>query len=115
MEIGGLWTNLLKTGDSVIQNSLPGLQDAAGIQESSLSPRNLLAVPLRQQDKIVGLMALLNKESSYNVADRMMSESLASAFVETLMPTHRVPIGRSQGSRRGGESGQTRVSGQYEP
>ena len=56
-----------------------------------------LGVPLRYAGKVVGMLALANKEAGYDDADRQDVETLANALVEVLQ--HK----RAEKARREGE------------
>jgi signal transduction histidine kinase/predicted hydrocarbon binding protein/ActR/RegA family two-component response regulator len=85
MEIRDMWASVIKDGKSVIKNDSSGLPDAMGILESDPAPKAFLGVPLQEGGRMIGMIALMNKESGYDAADQKTIESLATAFTETLM------------------------------
>ncbi len=84
MKIRSLWTAALAEGESGIINSPSSHPARAGVPEGHPEIRNLLCVPLKNADKVSGVLALANREHGYNRDDQKAVESLVTVFVEAL-------------------------------
>ncbi len=85
LAIRNIWASAIKEGKAVITKDSSGLPDAIGIIEGHPSPKAFLGVPLCERGKIIGMIALVNKEPGYDTYDQKTIESLATAFTEALM------------------------------
>ena len=85
MEIRGLWAGPLKDGRSCVVNDPGTHPDRVGTPEGHPPLTSFLGIPLRHQDKTIGMIALANKESGYDSVDRESVEALSTSFVEALM------------------------------
>ncbi len=80
----GLWVLPVLEGKSVIIDEPSAHPASAGSPEGHPWIGSYLGVPLRHGDKIIGMIAVANKEGGYNAADREDLEALSVAFVEAL-------------------------------
>jgi len=85
MEIRGIWSRALRKGESQIVNDPASDPDRAGTPEGHPPITAFLGVPLKYRNKTFGLIALANKGSGYDSADKDAIETLSVAFVEALM------------------------------
>jgi len=85
MEIRGIWSRVLRKGESQIVNDPASDPDRVGTPEGHPPITAFLGVPLKHRNKIFGLVALANKGSGYDSADKEAIETLSVAFVEALM------------------------------
>jgi len=84
MEIRGFWGRVLKEETSQIVNDPASDPDRLGTPKGHPPITSFLGVPLRHEGKVFGMIALANKESGYDLADRAAIEDLSIAFVEAL-------------------------------
>jgi PAS domain S-box-containing protein len=85
MEIRGLWGKVLKDEQALIVNDPAAHPDRVGTPEGHPPLTCFLGVPLKQAGRTIGMIALANKESGYDLADQEAVEALSVAFVEALM------------------------------
>ena len=84
MEIRGIWSGVIKNERSLIVNDPASHPDRVGIPEGHPPLTSFLGVPLKKAEKIIGMIALANKTSAYNLGDQQVVETLATGFVEAL-------------------------------
>jgi two-component system sensor histidine kinase/response regulator len=84
MEIRGIWGRVFKEEQSLIVNDPASHPDRIGIPEGHPLLTSFLGVPLKRAGRTIGMIALANKESGYNLADQQNVETLSVAFVEVL-------------------------------
>jgi PAS domain S-box-containing protein len=84
MEIRGLWGKVLKEGQSLIANDPSSHPDRVGIPPGHSPLTSFLGVPLKQAGRTIGMIALANKESGYDMGDQQVMETLSVSFVEAL-------------------------------
>jgi signal transduction histidine kinase len=85
MEIRGIWSRVLRKGESQIVNDPASDPDRVGTPEGHPPITAFLGVPLKHRNKTFGLIALANKGSGYDSADKDAIETLSAAFAEALM------------------------------
>ncbi len=84
LEPGSYWRRVFDLGRSQILNhpeTDPDYPESPGDRDAM---RRFLGVPLRNNQKISGLVGLANKESDYTQADLEAIEAISPAFVEAL-------------------------------
>ena len=85
MEIRSYWGRTIKEEKSQIVNN-PNLDpDRLGLPEGHPSITSFLGVPLKEGEKTIGMIALVNKNVEYTENDKSNIEALSVAFVEVLM------------------------------
>jgi PAS domain S-box-containing protein len=85
MNIQGIWGSVLKTGQSLIANEPATHPEAVGVPPGHPPVTSFLGAPLKEEDgRAMGIIALANKEESYEAADQETVEGLAMALVEAL-------------------------------
>jgi diguanylate cyclase (GGDEF)-like protein/PAS domain S-box-containing protein len=84
MEIRGIWGSVIKEGRSLIANDPASHPDRVGTPEGHPPITAFLGTPLKRGGKLIGMIAVANKESGYDLADQEDLESLSAAFVEAL-------------------------------
>ena len=84
MEIVGISGRVLKSEQSLIINDLASDPDSRPIAEGFPALNSFLGVPLKYQGKTIGLIALANKESGYDLRDRRDVEMLSYVFMTAL-------------------------------
>jgi anti-anti-sigma regulatory factor len=82
MEIRGIWSVPLRTGESIIVNDPKNHPESVGVPEDHPPLINFLGVPLKDVDKPYGVLALANKKGAYTESDRRAVESLSIIIVE---------------------------------
>jgi two-component system cell cycle sensor histidine kinase/response regulator CckA len=84
MEIRGIWGRVIKNERSLIVNDPASHHDRVGTPEGHPPLTSFLGVPMKQAGRTIGMIALANKESGYNLADQQSVETLSTASVEAL-------------------------------
>ena len=84
MEIRGIWGRVLKDERTLLVNDPASHPDRVGIPEGHPPLTSFLGVPLKQAGRTIGMIALANKESGYDLADQQSVETLSIALVEAL-------------------------------
>jgi PAS domain S-box-containing protein len=84
MQVQGLWSRALKSGQPQIINSTGSHPERVGYPEGHPPLQNLLCVPLQNADRTVGILALGNKDIGYDGDDQKAVTALATAFVGAL-------------------------------
>ena len=84
MELRGIWAGVLRDEKPLIVNDPASYPDRVGTPEGHPPLTSFLGVPLKHRDKTIGMIALANKESGYDVTDQENIEALSVAFVEAL-------------------------------
>jgi PAS domain S-box-containing protein len=82
--VRGIYADAIKKGISLIVNDPASHPDRVGLPEGHPPITVFLGVPLKQGEKVIGLIGLANKESGYNADDQQAIEMLSVAFVEAL-------------------------------
>ncbi|WP_462325223.1 ABC transporter substrate-binding protein [Desulfoplanes sp.] len=84
MEIRGIWGVPITTGTSRIINEPDTHPDRVGLPQGHPSLHCFLGVPVKDQEKTSGIIALGNKPGGYNQTDRQAVEELARAFTDVI-------------------------------
>jgi signal transduction histidine kinase/ActR/RegA family two-component response regulator len=84
MEIRGIFGCVMKKGESLILNDPDSFPDRVGAPEGHPPINSFLGVPLRDEAKVVGMLAVANKKTGYNESDKKALESLSIAFIQAL-------------------------------
>jgi GAF domain-containing protein len=84
MELHGYWGLVIRTDRSQIINDPDSNPHRRGVPEGHVPILRFLGVPLRDGEKIFGMIGLANKDSDYTDHDQACIEALAPAFVEAL-------------------------------
>jgi len=84
MEVRGIDRSTMRDGKSRIVNDLFSHPDRVGIPEGHPPVTSFLGVPLKKDDKTVGMIGLGNKEGGYDRDDQETVEMLSVAFMEVL-------------------------------
>ncbi len=85
MPIRGIWGKVIQEERAIIFND-PSFDPAwVGIPQGHPKITCFLGVPLKHAGKTIGMIALANKESGYDLADQQDVEALSVSFVEALM------------------------------
>jgi len=84
-EIRGIWGRVIKDEKSLMVNDTSSHPDSVGTPEGHPPLTSFLGVPLKRAGRTIGMIALANKESGYDLADQQAVEALSVAFVEALM------------------------------
>jgi PAS domain S-box-containing protein len=77
-----IWSAAIEGGRGVYANEI---EDRVTLPQGHLALTALLAVPLRQSGKTVGMVAVANRAGGYRDEDLRALESLAPVFVQALM------------------------------
>jgi len=85
MEVRGIWGEVLRVEQSQIVNDPKSHPARVGTSEGHPPIACFLGVPLKHGGKTIGMIALANKESGYDLADQQAVEALSCAFVAALM------------------------------
>jgi signal transduction histidine kinase/DNA-binding response OmpR family regulator len=84
MEVRGIWGRVLRDEESLIVNDPVSHPDRVGTPEGHPPLTSFLGVPLKYGNRTIGMIALANKESGYDLSDQQAIETLSVAFVEAL-------------------------------
>jgi PAS domain S-box-containing protein len=85
MEIVSYWGRTIKEEKSQIVNDPISDPDSKGLPEGHPPITSFLGVPLKDEGKTIGMIALANKKNGYNEKDKNNIETLGVAFVEVLL------------------------------
>jgi PAS domain S-box-containing protein len=85
MEVRGLWGRVIADGASLLTNEPGSHPDRVGLPEGHPPLTSFLGVPLIQEDRPIGMIALANKKDGFDRADREDMELLSETLVEALM------------------------------
>jgi PAS domain S-box-containing protein len=84
MVIRGIWGQVILKEQSLIVNDPVSYPDRVGIPEGHPPLTSFLGVPLRDQGKVIGMIALANNASGYKAEHQQDMEALCVAFVEAI-------------------------------
>ena len=84
MIVRGLWSIPIKTGESVIVNAPQGHLESVEVPKGHPEITALLSVPLISDGKVIGVLALANREGGYEDGHLDILEKMAEAFVAKL-------------------------------
>jgi len=84
MEIRGIWGSVVKEGRSLIANDPASHPDRVGTPDGHPPITAFLGSPLKRGGETIGMIAVANKETGYDLADQEDLEALSAAFVEAL-------------------------------
>ena len=85
MELRGIWGRILKDEKSYIINDPSSQSDSVGTPAGHPKIASFLGVPLKQEGKTFGLIALANKNAGYTQDDLEAVEAVSYAIVVALM------------------------------
>jgi signal transduction histidine kinase/PAS domain-containing protein len=84
MVIRGIWGQVILKEQSLIVNDPASCPDRVGIPEGHPPLTSFLGVPLRDQDKVIGMIAMANHVSGYTADHRQDMEALCVAFSQAI-------------------------------
>lgn len=84
MTIRGIWGQVILQDRPLIVNDPASYPDRVGLPEGHPPIASFLGVPLRERDKVVGMIAVANNESGYTEDHQHDLEALSVAFVEAM-------------------------------
>jgi PAS domain S-box-containing protein len=84
MVIRGIWGQVILKKQSLIVNDPVSYPDRVGIPEGHPPLTSFLGVPLKDQSKVIGMIAMANCGSGYTADHQQDMESLSVAFVEAI-------------------------------
>ncbi len=84
MVIRGIWGQVLLKGQSLIVNDPASYHDRVGIPEGHPPLTSFLGVPLKDQGKVIGMIAMANRGSGYTSDHQQDMEALSVIFVEAI-------------------------------
>jgi|GEM_PF-777649 len=85
MDVVSYWGRTIKEGKSQIVNDPASDPDSRGIPEGHPLITSFLGVPLKYNERVIGMIAIGNKTNGYTQEDQIIIEDLSSAIVEALM------------------------------
>jgi PAS domain S-box-containing protein len=85
MEVVSYWGRTIKEGKSQLVNAPSSDTDRRGLPEGHPPITSFLGVPLKYNDKVVGMIALANKTNGYTPEDQENIESISSSIVEVFL------------------------------
>ncbi len=86
-DLRGLYGRVVTDGKSLIANDPASHPDHVGVPKGHPGLTAFLGVPLLQEGKVLGMIAVANREGGYRVEDRQALEVLAPAVVTALART----------------------------
>ncbi len=84
MVMRGIWSPVILKGQSLIVNDPASCPDRVGIPEGHPPLTSFLGVPLKDQDKVIGMVAMANRVPGYTAVHQHDMETLSIAFVEAI-------------------------------
>jgi len=84
MVIRGIWGQVILKEQSLIVNDPVSYPNRVGIPEGHPPLTSFLGVPLKDQGKVIGMIAMANRVSGYTAAHQQDMEALSIAFVEAI-------------------------------
>jgi len=84
MAIRGIWGQVILKKQSLIVNDPGSHPDRVGIPKGHPALTSFLGVPLMDQKKVMGMIAMANRETGYAADHQKDIEALCVAFVEAL-------------------------------
>ena len=84
MVIRGIWDQIILKKQSLIVNDPVLHLDRVGIPEDHLPLTSFLGIPLMDQRKVIGMIAMANRESGYTADHRQDMEALSIAIMEAI-------------------------------
>jgi len=84
MAIRGIWGQVILQERSLIINDPGSYPHRVGVPEGHPPLTSFLGVPLTDQQKVIGMIAMANRESGYTADHRQDMEALCVAFVEAM-------------------------------
>ena len=84
MVIRGIWGQVILKEQSLIVNDPVSYPDRVGIPEGHPPLTSFLGVPLMDQGKVIGMIAMANRVSGYTADHQQDMEALSVAFVEAI-------------------------------
>ncbi|MHA1379670.1 MAG: PAS domain S-box protein [Candidatus Helarchaeota archaeon] len=81
----GIITKIFKENRGIIINKPRAARLLKDVPYTHWELNNFLAIPMKQGENVLGMIALANKSSKYEISDQRSIESLSVAFIETLM------------------------------
>lgn len=84
MEIRGIWGQVILRGQTLLVNDPAACPERVGLPEGHPPITAFLGAPLADSGKVIGLIALANREGGYTAREQEDLEALALAFAETL-------------------------------
>jgi len=84
MVIRGIWGQVILKKQSLIVNDPGSHPDRVGIPEGHPPLTSFLGVPLMNQERVIGMIAMANRESGYTTDHQHDMEALCVAFVEAI-------------------------------
>ena len=84
MELRGIWGRVITSEQTLITNDPEGHPERVGLPPGHPPLTSFMGVPLKHQGRLVGMIALGNKESGYVEQDRQVVEHLAAVVMEVL-------------------------------
>ncbi|MBN2823933.1 MAG: EAL domain-containing protein [Campylobacterales bacterium] len=82
LEKAGVWVDCIHQNQSVIYNDYASLPHKKGLPHGHAPLTRFISVPLFQDDKIVAIVGMGNKESDYTPYDTIMVEKIAQLALE---------------------------------
>jgi anti-anti-sigma regulatory factor len=84
MEVRGIWGRVIEDGTGFFTNDPPNHPDAVGLPEGHPALTAFLGLPLKREDRLVGMIAVANKPSGYDQEDLEALDALSLAIVEAV-------------------------------
>jgi PAS domain S-box-containing protein len=84
MVIRGIWGQVILKDQSLIVNDPVSYPDRVGIPEGHPPLTSFLGVPLKDKDKVIGMIAMANRVSGYTADNQQDMETLSVAFMEAI-------------------------------
>ena len=101
MEIRGIWGKVLLDECPLIVNDPASFPDRVGVPEGHPLLKSFLGVPLKDESKVFGMIAVANNESGFTEVHQRDLEALSFAFVEALRRTRtKMALYESEGKFR---------------
>lgn len=84
MPVRGLWGHVIKTGETLITNSPSTHPESIGTPKGHPILSSFMGVPLKNDSRVTGIIALANKEAGFDENDKIAIEALSLTFLQVL-------------------------------
>jgi PAS domain S-box-containing protein len=85
MPLTGFFKKIIEKGETLLTNDPGSHPDSTGVPPGHFVPTAFLGTPLKHGGRVLGLIALADKDRGYGVQDRETVETLAIPIVEAFM------------------------------
>ncbi len=85
LKIHGIFSRILRDGESMFTNDPANYPDSIGLLENHPPLTSFLGVPLMREGRVVGILAVGNRNEGYSLSQQDTLEALTPSIVEAFM------------------------------